>query len=42
MNIVNPFFLKNDPEGACQAITKEASDEWNKVIFLNIILFISI
>jgi len=35
MNIVYPFFLKNDPEGACNKLTKDATEEWEKVNFYN-------
>ena len=31
MMIVYPYYLKNDMEGACYAITKEATLEWEKV-----------
>ena len=31
MNIVNPYYFKNDPEGACQALIKESTDWWVKV-----------
>ena len=29
-NIVIPFYEKNDPEGACKTLIKEATDCWNK------------
>ena len=28
--IVNPFFIRNDPEGACNALMKTASKNWDK------------
>ena len=28
--IVFPFYESNDPEGACKALIKEATDWWNK------------
>ena len=28
--IVNPFFYRNDPKGACQALEKQASKNWEK------------
>ena len=28
--IVTPFFIKNDPNGACQALLKTASKKWDK------------
>ncbi len=31
MNIVYPYYIRNDPEGACNALTKEAQEEWEKV-----------
>jgi hypothetical protein len=31
MQIVNPFFTKNDPEGACNALIKEATSHWEEV-----------
>ncbi len=30
VNIVWPFYEKKDPEGACKALIKEATDWWNK------------
>ena len=30
MNIVHPYFIRNDPEGACYVLTKEAIEEWEK------------
>ena len=30
MNIVYPFYGKNDPEGAVNALTREANAEWEK------------
>jgi hypothetical protein len=35
MNIVNPFYAKNDPEGACNAIIQESTNWWIQVIKLN-------
>lgn len=32
-SIVNPFYFKNDPEGACQAIVKESTEWWERVNF---------
>jgi serine/threonine protein phosphatase PrpC len=29
-SIVNPFYEKNDPEGACEAIIKESTERWQK------------
>ena len=29
-NIVLPFYEKNDPDGACKALIKQATDWWNK------------
>ena len=29
-NIVMPFYKKNDPDGACKALTKESTEWWNK------------
>jgi len=34
MNLVNPFYYKNDPEGACHALAKEATEWWYKVFFI--------
>jgi serine/threonine protein phosphatase PrpC len=31
MNVVNSYYLKNDAEGACHALVKEATDWWEKV-----------
>jgi len=31
MNIVYPYYLRNDPEGGCHVLTKEAVEEWEKV-----------
>ena len=28
--IVNPYFIKNDPKGACQALLKTASKNWER------------
>ena len=33
MNIIYPFYGKDDPDGAVNALTKEANFEWEKVIF---------
>lgn len=30
--LVNPFYYKNDPEGACHALVKESTDWWERVI----------
>lgn len=32
MALVNPFYNKNDPEGACNALVKESIDWWERVI----------
>ena len=37
MNIVYPFYGKNDPEGAVNALTREANNEWEKVMIVIII-----
>jgi hypothetical protein len=34
VNIVNPFYIKNDPEGACNALIKESTEWWEKVFYL--------
>lgn len=39
MNIVFPFYLKNDPEGACNKLTKDAINEWEKVNFYKLFNF---
>jgi serine/threonine protein phosphatase PrpC len=39
LNIVYPFYGRNDPEGAVTALTREANDEWEKV-FLNNFIFL--
>lgn len=31
VSIVNPYYLKNDPEGACDALIREATECWKKV-----------
>ena len=31
MALVNPFYNKNDPEGACAVLVKESIDWWEKV-----------
>jgi serine/threonine protein phosphatase PrpC len=33
MNIVYPYYGKDDPDGAVNALTKEANNEWEKVNF---------
>ncbi len=33
MNIVNPFYYKNDIEGACHALVRESIEWWEKVSF---------
>ena len=30
VHIVLPFYEKNDPDGACKALIKEATEWWNK------------
>ena len=30
-NIVHPFYLRNDPDGAVNFLTREASYQWEKV-----------
>lgn len=34
MNIINPYYIKNDSEGACNALVREAVESWERV-FLN-------
>lgn len=37
VNIVYPYYVRNDPEGACYLLTKEATEEWEKVFnFVNV------
>lgn len=31
MNIINPYYLRNDPEGACLTLTGEATEQWERV-----------
>jgi hypothetical protein len=31
MNLVNPFYNKNDPEGACNILVKESIEWWERV-----------
>jgi len=38
MNIVNPFYLKNDPEGACEEIIKQSTELWENVKLNNYII----
>ncbi len=33
MNAIYPFYGKDDPDGAVNALTKEANYEWEKVIY---------
>lgn len=33
MNIVFPFYTKNDADGACHILTKEATEEWKRVTY---------
>lgn len=40
MTIVYPYYLRNDPEGGCFSLTKEAVEEWEKVKYLNISILI--
>ena len=35
MELVLPFYEKNNPEGACEKIVKESVYWWKKVLFLN-------
>ena len=35
MEIVNPFYLKKDPDGACQRIVECATYNWKKVKYFN-------
>ena len=38
MTILNPFYIKNDPDGACKALIKEAILCWEKVNYLLIFI----
>ncbi len=40
MSLVNPFYYKNDPEGACHVLVKEATDWWDKVFFYFVCFFL--
>lgn len=31
MHLVNPFYNKNDPEGACNILVKESIEWWERV-----------
>ena len=36
--LVNPFYNRNDPEGACNVLVKESIEWWERVIFFLISL----
>ena len=40
MTVVNSFYNKNDPEGACNALIKEATQWWEKVRGVKILIII--
>ncbi len=39
MQIVNPYYAKNDPEGACSALIKQATQFWEAVNKYYLIIF---
>ena len=32
IELVNPFYFKNDPEGACNILVRESTEWWERVI----------
>ncbi len=34
VNLVYSYYIRNDPEGACYLLTKEATEEWERVLLI--------